>query len=211
MIRFIFMVLCSLLSASAAIAHPVSYKGAFGVMSYNSAAMNEVLLTYSFSHRFALATTYLRESKSEFYIPRANFLVNRWNNEDSQGNFYLSAGSGIEKFNSTNYGVRLAEIVADWESRKYYTYFEHLYMKRGNDQNPLWLQQDDNHTKVRLGIAPFLADYEDLNVWFIAQLTKHNDEQIQTTQFLRFYMKNVLWEVGAGFDGSFAFNFMIHF
>ena len=83
-------------------------------------------------------------------------------------------------------------------------------MFRDNKDNSLWSQQDDNHTKLRLGFAPFLADYSDLNVWFVTQFTKHNDETTETTQYMRFYMKNVLWEVGADFNGGFSFNFMIH-
>ncbi len=193
-------------------AHPTSYKGAVGLMSYNTPQMNEILLTYSLSHNFAIATTYLRDSKSEFYIPRVNFLAKRWNNEDSQGNIYLSAGAGQEKFESKIYGVRLAELIMDWESRKYYVYFEHLYLNRNNDNNVLLPEKAYNHSKFRVGTAPFLADYEDLNVWLILQAEKHlNQEQIEMTQFLRFYVKNTLWEVGAGFNGSWAFNYMIHF
>lgn len=191
-------------------AHPVSYKDAVGIMSYNNSKMNEVLLTYSLNPKFAVATSYLRDSQSEFYIPRVNFLLKRWNNDDSQGNIYLSAGAGYEKFNSNNYGVRLGELVADWENRKYYTYFEHLYLNRDNDQNSLIPAKGYNHSKLRVGFAPFLADYNELNVWLILQIEKHNNEQMQSTQFLRFFMKNVLWEIGAGFDGSMAFNFMIH-
>lgn len=205
-----FILLTITLAALKAHAHPVSYKGATGIMSYNNTQMNEILMTYSLSHDFAFGATYIREKQSEFYVPRVNFLAKRWNNEDSQGNVYLSAGSGIEKYNSSHYNVRLGEIVADWESRKYYIYLEHLHMLRDNKDNPIWLQRDDNHTKLRLGFAPFLADYSDLNVWFIGQLTKHNDESTEATQFLRFYMKNTLWEVGADFNGGFAFNFMIH-
>ena len=191
-------------------AHPVSYKDAIGVMSYNSSQMNELLLTYSLNYNLAFGTTYIREKNSEFYIPRLNFLGKRWNNEDSQGNVYLSVGSGVEKYNSTTSNVRLADLVADWESRKHYVYLEHLYMLRDNKENPIWLQRDDNHTKLRLGFAPFLADYNDLNIWLIAQFTKHNEETIETTQFLRFYMKNVLWEIGADLNGGIAFNFMVH-
>ncbi len=193
-----------------ALAHPVSYKGATGIMSSNNPTMNEILVTYSLNYNYAIAHTYIREKNSEFYIPRLNLLAKRWNNDDSQGNIYLSAGSGIEKYNSNNSNVQLAEVIVDWESRKYYTYLEHLYMLRDNKDNPLWQERDDNHTKVRLGFAPFLADYNDLNIWFIAQATKHNNESVETTQFMRFYMKNVLWEVGADFKGGFAFNFMVH-
>lgn len=204
------LILALSLLGTMAWAHPVSFKKGIGFMSYNSEAMNESLLTYSFSPKFAVATTYLRDSDSNFYIPRANFLVKRWNNDDSQANIYLSGGAGYENFNSESYGVRLGEIIIDWEDRKYYTYLEHLYLNRDNDQNTL-LQKNYNHTKARIGFAPFLADYTDLNVWFILQGEKHNNEkQIELTQFLRFYMKNVLWEIGAGSKGKLAFNFMIH-
>jgi hypothetical protein len=201
-----------LLICSFAEAHPVSYKDAVGLMSYNTPEMNEILLTYSFNPHFAVAGTYLKDSKSEFYIPRANFLLNRWNNEDSQGNIYLSGGAGYEKYASKNYAVSLAELVADWESRKYYIYFDHLYLNRSNDLNALLPDRDYNHSKLRVGTAPFLADYKDLNVWLILQGEKHlNQSNIEMTQFLRFYIKNTLWEVGARFDGGWAFNYMIHF
>ena len=174
--------------------------------------MNEILLTYSFSPRYAVATTYLRESNSEFYIPRLNLLMKRWNNDESQGNIYLSAGAGYEKYSSQTYGARLGELILDWESRKYYVYFEQLYLQRDNDTNLLLANKDYSKSKFRAGMAPFLADYTDLNVWFILQAEKQaGQKQIELTQFLRFYMKNTLWEVGAGFNGDWAFNYMIHF
>lgn len=201
-----------LLFCSFAEGHPVSYKDALGLMSYNTPEMNEVLLTYSLNPHFAVAATYLRDSKSEFYIPRVNFLLKRWNNEDSQANIYLSGGAGYEKFGSKNYSVSLGELVADWESRKYYIYFDHLYLNRNNDLNTLLPDRDYNHSKFRVGTAPFLADYKDLNVWLILQGEKHlNQSNIEMTQFLRFYIKNMLWEVGARFDGGWAFNYMVHF
>ena len=192
-------------------AHPVVYKDAFGVMSYNSQEANELMLTYSFTPHVAAAMTYLREAKSEFYIPRANFLLQRWNNEGSQGNIYLSGGYGAEKYNSKNYDTALAELIADWESRQYLVAVEEQYFHRSNKDNPLLSKEDFSKSKLRLGFAPFLADYNDLNVWYIAEFSSNNENpQIQTTQYFRFYMKNVLWEVGAGFDGSLAFNFMLH-
>lgn len=201
-----------LLATSFSMAHPVSYKEAVGLMSYNSPQMNEILLTYSLTSNFALAATYLRDSKSEFYIPRANFLLKRWNNDDSQANVYLSGGSGYEKYATKTYSTKLIEFVADWESRKYYIYFDHLYLDRDNQDNSFIPQRYYNHSKFRLGTAPFLADYSDLNVWLIFQGEKHLSEaQVELTQYLRFYMKNTLWEVGARFDGGWAFNYMVHF
>lgn len=195
-----------------AFAHPTSYKGAVGLMSYNTPKMNEILLTYSLSHNFAVAATYLRDSKSEFYIPRLNYLLKRWNNEDSQGNIYISGGAGYEKFDSQNHGVRLGELTMDWESREYYISYQHLYLNRDNDKNLSLPEKDYNHSKIRVGTAPFLADYSDLNVWYILQAEKHlNQDRLEMTQFLRFYIKNILWEVGAGFNGDLSFNYMVHF
>lgn len=205
------IIILTLLINISALAHPVSYKGAVGIMSYNSPEMNELLLTYSFNFNYALGLTYLRDSKSEFAIPRFNYLVKRWNNHDSQGNLYVSVGAGAEKFNDKTYDVGLAEVIADWEDRQYYIYLEHLYLNRDNKDNPLLTNANYNHTKLRFGYAPFLADYSDLNIWTIIQFEKHLDEKlIEATPFLRFYMKNVLWEIGSGFDGTTKFNFMIH-
>lgn len=210
--RMRFLAFLTILYATAAAkAHPVSFKSGFGLMSYNSTKTNELLLTYSLTHRFAVATTYLSDDESEFLIPRANFLVQRWNNENSQGNVYLSAGSGLETYDNRSYSAHLGELVADWESRKYYTYFEHQYIKRKDRANPAIAKRNYSHSKLRLGFAPFLADYSDLNSWFIIQLDRHlDDKKIKPTQFIRFYIKNVLWEIGADFNGGFAFNFMIH-
>jgi hypothetical protein len=195
-----------------ALAHPVAFKGAISVMSYNTPEMNELMLTYSVSPQFAIAGFYLIDSQSEFHIPRLNFLLKRWNNENSQGNIYLSGGRGNEKFSSKNHAVDLAEIVADWESRKYYIYFNHLYLQRDNKQNPLLTDSEYNHSILRVGTAPFLADYNDLNVWLILQAEKHlNFSNIEMTQILRFYIKNTLWEIGARFDGGGTFNYMVHF
>lgn len=209
-LRTIALLVGVFLGAAPALAHPVSFQGGVGLMSYNSKNMTEILATYSVTSRFALAHTYFRQSDSEFYIPRANLLVKRWNNTDSQGNIYLSAGSGVENYNSNLTSTHLGEAVLDWESREFYVYLSHLYLRRDNTQNIELPSQDFNFTNLRLGFAPFLADYEDLNVWLIVQFQRVNEMNTKTTQFIRFYRKNVLWEVGAGFDGSVAFNFMIH-
>lgn len=209
MIKSIIIATILLTTASLAQAHPVSFKGGWGLMSYNNSDMTELLMTYSFNSRLAIAGTYLRTDESNFYIPRINFLVKRWNGEDYQSNFYLSAGKGVEVFNMKSYNSNLGEVVFDWESRKYYTSFQHLYINRDNQVNPL-IKGDYNYTKVRAGFAPFLADYEDLNIWLIAQEEIKEGENLQFSQFIRFYKKNVLWEIGAGMDGSFSFNFMVH-
>jgi hypothetical protein len=205
------ILLGALLFTPLSFSHPVSYKGATGIMSYNTATSNDLLLTYSLTHKFAVAATYIREEESEFQIPRLNYLVKRWNNDDSQGNFYLSGGAGVEKYKNKNYDAKLAEVVADWEDRQYYIYFEHLHLVRENQLNTFLPETSHNHSKFRLGTAPFLADFEDLNIWYILQWDKHNEPKIELTQFVRIFRKNALIEIGAGFNNNWAFNYMFHF
>ena len=190
-------------------AHPVSYQGATSLMSYNKENENEVLLTYSFKSYLAAGLYYFKEGKTDFTMPRLNYLAKRWNNEDSQGNIYLSGGYGVEKSNEENKGVGFGAIDVDWESRKYYTsaaYYRFLRDHSGDISRP-----DFEIIKVRGGIAPYLAEYGEINAWFILQAEKMNDKPVELTQFVRLFYKNVLIELGAGFDGGWAFNYMVHF
>lgn len=178
-----------------------------------SEKMSDLLLTYSLSHEMALGVNYLKEAKSEFYVPRINFLLQRWNYEDSQANIYLSLGTGYEKFENKNYSVNLGELVLDWETRKYYTYFQQTYLNRQNNQNSLLANLNYSRSKLRLGVAPYLADFKDLSSWVIAQIDTNtlNTNEVEMSQFLRFYYRNVLWEIGSNLDGKIKFNFMIHY
>jgi len=210
-VRNLGVLLLLILLSAVANSHPVTYKDGIGLMSYNSAPSNELMLTYSMSPRWAVAMTYLREQKSEIYLPRLNFLLQRWNQENSQANIYLSLSRGVEKFNSQNYQTNFAELIADWESRKYMISFEHQYFARENESNLALAKKDLNKSKLRMGFAPYLAEANDLSAWYVAEFNRRNDDsQIEAMQFIRLYKKNVLWEIGASFDGSMAFNFMIH-
>jgi hypothetical protein len=64
----------------------------------------------------------------------------------------------------------------------------------------------------RVGYAPFVAGYNDLNIWAIMQFDYNPDmrSEVQVTPFLRFYYKNVLWEMGASLRGNIYWQFMVH-
>lgn len=190
-------------------AHPVSFQGAVSLMSYNKEKENELLLTYSFTRWMAAGLTYLKMDDTEFAIPRINFLAQRWNNEDSQGNIYISAGYGTDRSYDEQKGVALGSIEADWESRKYYTSLQ--YSKYFRQDSDAIKRTDFEHIKARAGVAPYLAEFNDINAWLIVQLDKRNDEAVQTTQFVRLFYKNILIEMGATIGGGWAFNYMVHF
>jgi hypothetical protein len=194
---------------ASAFAHPVSYQGAVSLMSYNSEDENEILATYSVRNYLAVGLTYQREDQVYYTVPRVNFLVHRWNNEDSQANIYASGGYGTERSFDETVGVGLAAIEADWESRQYYTSGQYTrFLRKDSDD----IDRVDFETiKLRAGVAPYLGEFNEINSWFILQTEKMNDKQWELTPFIRMFYKNVLIEIGAGFNGSYAFNFMVHF
>ncbi|KHD90023.1 MAG: hypothetical protein OM95_00405 [Bdellovibrio sp. ArHS] len=190
-------------------AHPVSFAGAFSLMSYNKDDENELFLGYSMTSRTALAVSYVKTAEAEYTLPRMNFLAKRWNNEDSQGNVYLSAGYGTDRSFDEVKGVAMASADLDWESRKYYTAFQ--YTKFFRQDSDAIDRTDFEQTKLRAGVAPYLAEFNELNTWLIVQFEKKNDSAIETTQFVRLFYRNILIEVGARIGGGAAFNFMTHF
>ncbi|MGE5085758.1 MAG: hypothetical protein ACM3MG_05610 [Bacillota bacterium] len=190
-------------------AHPVSYQGATSLMSYNKENQNEILLTYSFKSYMAGGFYYFKDGQTEFTLPRLNYLAKRWNNEDSQGNIYLSGGYGYERSFAETTGAGFGAVDVDWESRKYYTAagYQRLLRDHSKDNS----RPDFEVIKARSGVAPYLADFNEINAWFILQAEKMNDKPVELTQFIRLFYKNVLIELGAGFDGGWAFNYMVHF
>lgn len=192
-----------------AFAHPVSYQGAVSLMSYNKEDENEVLLTYSFKSYLAAAAFYFREGDVNYTMPRLNWLAKRWNNEDSQANLYLSGGYGVERSFNEQVGVGFGSVEADWESRKYYTSVQYnRFLRKDTDAAS---RPDFETIKLRAGLAPYLAGYSEINTWLILQAEKMNDKPVELTQFIRLFYKNALIEVGAGFSGGMAFNYMVHF
>lgn len=204
-----FSILILFLASTKVLAHPVSYQGAVSLMSYNTAKENELMLTYSLKNYLAAGVTYQREDNVYFTVPRINYLAKRWNNEDSQGNIYLSAGYGQERSFDQALGVGLGAIDIDWESRKYYTSAAYSrYLRQDKEDID---RVDYEIMKLRAGVAPYLGEFNEINTWLILQTEKRNDTAWELTQFVRLFYKNVLIEVGAGFNGSWALNYMVHF
>ena len=193
-------------------AHPVAYAGSSSIMTWNSKEMSDWMFTHSFTSKFSLAARYLRmdtrDGERTFYIPQANFLLKRWNELDSQANIYLSLGHGGEKINSSFKNTTGAALEADWESRKYYVSFREDVLLSHKDS-----KRNIYQTKVRAGFAPYLAEFNEINAWFILQADKSNKmiDEYKLTPFIRIFYHNILMEFGSTMKGDSQFNFMVHF
>ncbi len=190
-------------------AHPVTFED--GVMLKNMARedMSETSITYSFAPRFAVGIEYDRLQMgpldTSWGLLEFNALVQRWNGEHSQGNIYLLTGAGgyWDDQQTSSFAGKLG-LQADYETRRFYTLGSFT----------AWQSEDveSYYALYRVGYAPFVAGYNDLNVWAIMQFDYNPDmrSEVQVTPYLRFFYKNVLWEMGASLRGNFYWQFMVH-
>jgi hypothetical protein len=191
-------------------AHPVSYKGALSVMSWNQPFLNDLMTTYSFHRKAAVAARYMRmdmeDGEMQFYAPTLNVLAKRWNGAKYQSNIYVSGGWGGYELGDRQGSAGFGSLEADYETRRVYTSAQ------------VWstapsFGESVTHSTLRLGRAAYAAEYNQLASWFIVEL-QHNSSLAHTwtiTPLLRFYYLNMLAEMGSSLDGDFMLNMMVHF
>ena len=200
-----------LLGSATALAHPVAFQGALGVMAYHQPDMIDWQIAYSVTSRFALGVDYYRDAMESvtktYYIPRVNWLVHRWNGKDYQANIYVFGGYGVVSSGGSEKGALFGGGEADYETRAVYVSGK-ATTRIAKDLN------DSTMYQLRAGIAPYAGDYEGLNTWLILQsqyFPNSAEENLRVGPVLRFFYRNVLWETGVSSRGTWNFNFMVHF
>ena len=190
--------------------HPVSFKHAVGVMTWNQSFMTDDWITYSFRPDAAIAARHMRfdmpEGRMEYFAPQADYLVQRWNEMDSQANIYVYGAYGTLKFQGENQGSALAGIEADAESRKYFIMGK--YEKMWGNLGP-----DFYHAEFRIGAAPYEAEFDEMASWLMLQYQYHPMlvRKETLTPLIRLFYKSVLFETGVSTDADVMINFMFHF
>lgn len=195
-------------------AHPVPFKDAISVMTWNQPHFNETMTTYSFHRNAAAAAQYMRmdmEHGEEMtaVVPQLNLLGRRWNERESQANIYVVGGFGSYRMDDgadrRTETTALAGVEADWESRKYYVSAKvtGLLPRFGGN---MWVQT------YRAGIAAYPAEFDELAAWLIldVQHIDRREREVTATPVMRLYYRNIMTEVGASFTGDWMLNFMIH-
>lgn len=191
-------------------AHPVSYKGATGVMTWNQPFMSDHWITYSFRPDIAVAGRFMRmemkDGKFNYNGLQLDYLLKRWNGEDHQANIYLYGGGGVVRFNDKDGSAPFAGVEADVEDRKYFALIKAEYMKPT-------VGDEFAHVETRLGIAPYEAEYNEMASWFMVQAQWHPtlSKQFVVTPLARIFYKSFLLETGVSLDGDWMMNFMFHF
>ena len=187
--------------ASPTVAAPVIYQDGKMIDIIIDSKLTDVQVFDSLTSQWALGYRYFKETNQDpRHLFQVNGLVHRWNEPESQANVYLMGGPSLQ--NQVVGGYLGAQ--ADWETRRY-------YISVATDQffgrNPL------NQTVSRVGFAPYLAEYDELNTWFILQATQLSDSS-GTSQWIlpmvRLFKDNILVEFGTNgqlYSGTFRVHF----
>ena len=191
-------------------AHPVSYKDAYGIMPTIMSERRDLELNYSFTASQAIGLSLIQieqlEGDAEFLIPRYNQRIYRRNKIDSQLNVYLNLGLGSEINRDSGGATLLTGFQTDYETRRIYTLLSTEYLQNEGGE-------DCGSSRYRFGVAPYLADFESLHTWLIAQVD-YNPELSESLMFspvVRFFYKNYLLEVGSSLDGQLFVAGIFHF
>lgn len=200
--RTIFLIAIWLICfTSSAAAHPVSFKGGYGIMPTLTPQRQELELNYSLTNNQAIGfnTIHLeyKERDLTFALPQFSYRIYRRNEVGSQMNVYGTIGAGVAHYDENRSVAGIAAFQADYETRRIYTLFagEHL---QGGESIGL------NRARYRFGVAPYLAPFEGFHTWLIGQVeyTPELDEEMTVTPMLRFFYKNYLVELGVSTRGD---------
>ena len=203
------MLMLSLLLSSAALAHPVTFEDGTALYLRASPKATTFEANYTLQRHFALGMTYAKVMSDSLYIDavflQANLLLKRWNFEKAQANLYLSGGYGYGFDRERSHSGRgLMAIQADFETDRFYTAF-----------NGRVFYQDDTwpySLRYRLGFAPYLAEYKEVQSWLVLQSTYFPslNPRPRLTLLMRFFYRSVLWEIGADTQGRPWLQLMVH-
>jgi hypothetical protein len=197
-------------------ARPVTYVDGISISSENRSHQNESMVSYTMTRRLAagMHLSTFRDDHAEFIYaaPMSNVLLGRWNEENQQSNFYFSAGYGRywqrlmneSDDAKTAFYSPVVILDADTESRTIYASVHHERINFNDAQGPL------AYSRFRIGLSPYLADYGSLHSWALIQWDyDHWRQKGSVSTLLRFFFRNVLWEMGVSYQGQIQFNWAI--
>ena len=210
---FLSMAFAVLIFMQAASARPISYPGGWVAMGMADGESYSAQLDYTIDPKNSIGvmSTYWRDDR--FWVDTVNYtrLLQRWNNPDSQGNFYFKSGLGIatsdkDRFDQEIQPAAMIGLSGDWENRRYYLSYDNAYDYDGKIDK--FFSQ-----KARIGIAPYIGEYGDLHTWLMLQVDHRpwDDDKITLTPLVRLFKGTTLGEVGVSSHGDLMAHLMLLF
>lgn len=191
-------------------AHPVSFVGSTVVWTSNQPQQSRLHLNFTSQPWLAFGMTYDRidqpEGTANIAYPQVNVLAQRWNLSEAQANIYFTGGLGYGDFRNRTRLAGEVSLTLDYETR---SEFVMLMAERVH----LLESRDFDHVMLKTGLAPYLADYGELQNWLMLEIDwrPYQEEPWMVTPLFRFFYRNVLWELGSSLRGDWMLNLMVHF
>ncbi len=138
--------------------------------------------------------------------PHLTWLVQRWNTRTRQANLYALGGPAFYRSAGDSFNGGWGSIQADAESRRWY----------GMVKSAQWWAPGHftrREYAARVGWAPWLAGFNDLNTWFMLE-AGYKPAAARTTTLrplVRFYTRTVLVELGSNLQGDPFLNLSFEF
>jgi hypothetical protein len=199
----------SLAGAARSLAKPLSYVGGLMLMQENDETGHTFSFDYTFTptHAFGLYVKQDENGKEILMLtPEFNTLLKRWNFEDGQGNIFNLTGAGVAYYKGNTQPALWTAFLADYESRRWYLSYEPRFVYDGDIEKSFW-------QRARIGIAPYFANYNELNTWIMLQVDHHpaKHDHFVATPLLRFFYKAYLFEVGYSTNKHIMINWQVQF
>lgn len=191
-------------------AKPISYVGGVMAMQENDETGHTLSMDYTIDPSLAMGLYAKKEeNQSKDFTtvgPQVNYLVKRWNMPDGQANIFNMTGAGVSQWHGDDEFSAWTGILADYETRRVFTSYEIRGMYAGDFEKSLW-------QRARVGVAPYLANYDDLNTWFMVQVDDHpaKEDTVVVTPLVRFFYKTTLVEAGYSSNDHVMFNWVLQF
>jgi hypothetical protein len=190
-------------------AKPLSYVGGTMVMQENDETGHTLSLDYTFAPTEAIGFYVKQDENGKDILmmsPELNTLLKRWNLPDGQGNIFNMSGIGVALYRHNTQPAAWTAFLADYESRRLFLSYEPRLVWDGDIEKSVW-------QRARIGVAPYLANYNDLNTWFMVQVDHHpaKHDHLVVTPLVRFFYKTFLIEAGYSSNHHIMVNWTVQF
>ena len=153
---------------------PVSYTGGTTFMAMNNGDRISSHVHYSPKYFYSLGYRfeYWKDKDYVNHFLQGNYLVERFNNIDSQANIYLKTGIGTSTYLESDKDYNKSYFIsgsADWETQKLYSNYEVRYSDIENIEDFIL------HSGA-LGFAPYVGNYGDLHTWVLYAFQYNEDK-----------------------------------
>lgn len=190
----------------------VSWPGGVTFQGGWEGALRMANLHYTVTPRLALGLAYLRDEDHDWSFAgvQANALLKRWNMPGAQVNLYarIAVGGILEEHHGRSVvtGAWRAGLTFDAEDRRLFFKYENNWMDGGPADG-------DFSQMLRIGVAPYLAEYGGFHTWLMLQADhkpKAHDPFV-LTPVVRVFWSTYLIETGVSENGDAHLHLEIRF